>query len=82
MNKKREIKRKKIISQFARTRSIFGFAARSAVGNVESEESFILECYEQCDTIGFQEFIGKQLFDEINDYCFFYHSLPKTDFRM
>ena len=65
---KQNIIRKNILESLSKKKTAYVKAAKLVLGNEKLEEDFILECYEQCHTDGFQNMLGENLFNDLINY--------------
>lgn len=73
--------RKKILNNLSMKKSVYGKAAELALGDSELEEDFLVECYEQCHISGFQNFLGKELFNDVINYNITYNNKLNIIFK-
>jgi hypothetical protein len=70
-----------ILKDLSMKKSVYGKAAELAIGNSKLEEDFLIECYEQCHILEFQNFLGKKLFNDLLIYNTPYNNKFNISFK-
>lgn len=78
MIEQKNILRKSIIERVGKMNSVWGLVA-SGVEDEKQEEELINILYEEADIKSFQEYLGKELFNDVINYNVKYNNKKKID---